>query len=67
MEFHVSAGLEFSREMLGAKEDQPASVRFKYSHSFWATTPGLTSLTAMREFVIGDIISKLSVISKYLY
>ena len=23
MEFHVSAGLEFSREKLGAKEDQP--------------------------------------------
>ena len=25
MEFHVSAGLEFSGEMLGAKEDQPAA------------------------------------------
>ena len=36
MEFHVSAGLEFSQEMLGAKEDQPvlASAQFKYSHSF---------------------------------
>ena len=39
MEFHVSAGLEFSREMLGAKEDQPVLSLNIHIHSHPSNTP----------------------------
>ena len=39
MEFHVSAGLEFSREMLGAKEDQPVLSLNIHIHSHLSNTP----------------------------
>ena len=38
MEFHVSAGLEFSREMLGAKEDQPVLSLNIHIHSHPSNT-----------------------------
>ena len=42
MEFHVSAGLEFSREMLGAKEDQPVLSLNIHIHSHPSNTPPQT-------------------------
>ena len=40
MEFHVSAGLEFSREELGAKEDQPVVLSLNiHIHSHLSNTP----------------------------
>ena len=40
MEFHVSAGLEFSREKLGAKEDQPVVLSLNiHIHSHLSNTP----------------------------
>ena len=72
MEFHVSAGLEFSREKLGAKEDQPVLLSLNiHIHSHLSNTPQTlrAHITHSNTWIIdGDnIYFKTKNIFKYLY